>query len=96
MRRVSSADIPRLSAKAMHLVASGIYSMYTLQHGEAEYLLITDQGERYFLDSLGGVLVSGYVETNIRSIVGEVVMLEGHSADFALVNCGLAPQACVS
>ena len=70
--------------------------MYTLQHGEAEYLLITDQDERYFLDSLGGVLISGYVETNIRSIVGEVVMLEGHSADFALVNCGLAPQACVS
>lgn len=96
MRRVSSADIPRLSAKAKHLVASGIYSMYTLQHGEAEYLLITDQGERYFLDSHGGILDSGYVESSVRSIVGEVVMLEDHSADFALVNCGLVAQACVS
>ena len=88
MKRIYSADIPNLSAKAKHLIVSGIYSIYTLQHGDAEYLLITDQGVRYFLDSLGALLDSGYVEQDIRSFVGEAVILVDHSPEFALVNCG--------
>jgi hypothetical protein len=96
MKRVSSTDIPMLSEKAKHLVASGIYSMYTLKHGDAEYLLVTDQGERYFLDSLGALLDSGYVEKDIRSVVGDAVILIDHATDFALVNCGQAASECFS
>jgi hypothetical protein len=86
MKRLSPSEIPGLSAKAKSLVTAGIYSMYTVRHGEASFLLITDNGERFFLDVNGGVLSSGYSDPNLRSIVGDVVILEDRTPEFAAIN----------
>jgi hypothetical protein len=86
MKRLSPSEIPGLSPKAKSLVTAGIYSMYTVRHGEASFLLITDNGERFFLDVNGGVLPCGYSDPNLRSIVGDVVILEDRTPEFAVIN----------
>ena len=86
MKRLSPSEIPGLSTKAKSLVTAGIYSMYTVRHGEASYLLITDKGERFFLDTNGSVLSSGYLDPNLRSVVSEVVILEDRTPEFAAIN----------
>jgi hypothetical protein len=86
MRKLTPSEIPGLSAKAKLLVTAGIYSMYTVRYGEASFLLVTDKGQRYFLDANGSVLPQGYSDPNLRSIVGEVVILEDRTPEFAAIN----------
>lgn len=86
MRTISSTRLQGIPKEARDLIGAGIYALYALKPGRASFLLVTDQGDKYFLDSEGTILASHRVD-NLREAIDDVVVIGDPSPEMALVNC---------
>jgi hypothetical protein len=86
MKIVSSSELPALPQRALDLISSGIYSLFELKKPRAGYLLITDNGSRYFLDKRGSVLLKGQKIENLRDAVSHAVRVSDAEGKYALIN----------
>jgi hypothetical protein len=86
MRTISFDHLQGIPKEARDLIGAGIYALYALKPGSAAYLLVTDHGEKYFLDSDGSILASHRID-NIREAIDDVVVISDPSPQMALLNC---------
>ena len=85
MRTISFDQLQGIPKEARELVGAGIYSLYALKPEFGSFLLVTDQGERYFLDSDEKILENCLVN-NIRDAIDDVVVISDPPPYIALLN----------
>jgi len=86
MRSISSNLLQGIPKEARDLIGAGIYALYALKSGTASFLLVTDRGDKYFLDYHGSILDDVSVD-NIRDAIDDVVVIGDPSPEMALLNC---------
>ncbi|HEX2732521.1 MAG TPA: hypothetical protein VHM70_13000 [Polyangiaceae bacterium] len=71
MKAIDSSDLVRLAAEVKSLIRDGVYSLYTVQHPSAAFLLVTSQDDAYLLASDGEVVdgASGASEVQVEQAV---------------------------
>jgi hypothetical protein len=55
MKIIHSETLQNLPREVAELVRDGVYSLYTVDHPDAAFVLVTDRGAVYLLTSAGGL-----------------------------------------